>query len=148
MTIKPETKFITKVNDKLPIAVRPRSAKARATSDGRLIHYEKMNNPYSSGTADGWYSAAGGDLWVEFKYLSCVPQRSIVSPSKLLTELQMKWLNGRHEEGRNVAVVIGCPAGGVVLVNRAWEKDLPAEVFKTLMVSVVDLAHWIHDQVL
>ncbi len=148
MAVKPESSFIARVNDKLPIAVRPRSAKAREASDGRLIHYEKMNNPYSSGTADGWYSAAGGDLWVEFKYLPSIPQRSIVSPTKLLSELQLKWLNGRYEEGRNVAVAIGCPAGGVVLVDRAWEKDLPAEVFKTLMVSVVDLAHWIHDQVL
>lgn len=148
MPVKPENTFIAKVNDRLPIEVRPRSAKARAASDGRLIHYEKMNNPYSSGTADGWYSAAGGDLWVEFKHLPSVPQRAIVSPKKLLSELQLKWLNGRYEEGRNVAVVIGCPAGGVVLVDRAWEADLSAELFKTLMLSIVDLANWIRSQVL
>jgi len=148
VTTKPENLFIGRVNDKLPIAVRQRSAKAREASDGRLIHYEKMNNPYSSGTADGWYSGAGGDLWVEFKYLPSVPLRSIVSPTKLLTDLQLKWLNGRYEEGRNVAVVIGCPAGGVVLVNRAWESDLPADFFKTLMMSVIDLANWIRNQVL
>lgn len=145
---KPENLFIARVNDRLPIAVRPRSAKARAAAAGQTIHYEKMNNPYSSGTADGWYSASGGDLWVEFKYLPSVPQRATVSPSKLLSELQLRWLNGRCEEGRNVAVVIGCPAGGVVLVDRAWETDLSAEVFKSLILSVDNLADWIRNQVL
>lgn len=145
---KPESLFIARVNDKLPIAVRPRSAKARALANGQTIHYEKMNNPYNSGTADGWYSASGGDLWVEFKHLPSTPQRATISPAKLLSELQLRWLNGRHGEGRNVAVVIGCPAGGVVLVDRAWETTLSAEVFRSLMLSVDNVADWIRNQVL
>lgn len=147
MPVKPETRFIGLVNNRLPIKKRRSSTKARAASPECLIHYEKMNNPYSSGTFDGWYSAKR-DLWVEFKYLPTVPVRTTVSPRKLLSELQLNWGNDRYDEGRSVAVIIGCPAGGVVLTDRAWERDLSADEFKTLMVSVDDLATWLIGQVL
>ena len=147
VSVKSETSFIGRLNNRLPIKKRPGSAKARAANPGRHIHYEKMNNPYSSGTFDGWYSGKR-DLWVEFKYLPTVPVRATIYPRKLLSELQLNWGNERHDEGRSVAVIIGCPAGGVALVNRAWEKDLSAEEFKTLMLSMDNLASWLLNQVL
>ena len=147
MSVKPETSFIGRLNNRLPIKKRPGSAKARAANPGRHIHYEKMNNPYSSGTFDGWYSGKR-DLWVEFKYLPTVPVRATICPHKLLSELQLNWGNERYDEGRSVAVIIGCPAGGVVLVDRAWEKNLSAEQFKTMMLSMDELASWLINQVL
>jgi hypothetical protein len=147
MPAKPETRFIGLLNNRLPIKKRRESARSRAAYPERHIHYEKMNNPYSSGTFDGWYSGKR-DLWIEFKYLPTVPVRATVSARKLLSELQFNWGNERHEEGRAVAVIIGCPAGGVVLVDRAWEQDLSADQFKTLMLSLDDLAAWVVEQVL
>lgn len=145
MAIKPENSFISKVNDQLPIKQRRGSSRARQLYPD-WIHYEKMNNPYRSGTADAWYSAAS-DLWVEFKYLPVRPLHTTVEPLKLLTELQTHWLNDRWTEGRNVCVVIGCPGGGVVLDDCRWNHDIPASLFHSLFLSVVDLAAWIRSQV-
>ena len=130
MAAKPENTFIAKVHRLLP----------------HDLHKEKMNNPYSSGTADVWYSGNGGDLWVEYKYLPRTPQRADVNPKKLLSELQSRWLSGRHHEGRNIAVIIGCPDGGVVLRDCAWEKVISATTFVSLVLSRSDLAEWIRKQ--
>ena len=130
MAIKPENTFISGVHKHIP----------------RHIHREKMNNPYSSGTADVWYSGKGGDLWVEYKWIPRIPQRGVVAPQKLLSALQMKWLNDRYNEGRNVNVIIGCPAGGVLLLDRLWECDLTAAGFTSLIRSRHDLADWISSQ--
>ena len=66
---------------------------------------------------------------------------------KLLSALQADWLNNRFEEGRNVAVIVGCKAGGVVLQNKEWEEDIPIERFKSMLKSPRDLADWIRRQV-
>ena len=105
-----------------------------------------MNNPYSSGTADGWYSGTAGDLWIEYKFLPRIPQRVSVKPRELLSDLQVEWLNERHGEGRNVAVIIGCPDGGVLLREREWEKELCSQAFQTLIRSRSNLAEWILEQ--
>ncbi len=145
MAIKPENSFISKVNDQLPIKKRSGSSRARLLYP-EWIHYEKMNNPYRSGTADAWYSALS-DLWVEFKYLPSQPVRTIVQPLNLLTELQAQWLNDRWVEGRNVCVIIGCPDGGIVLKDRHWNEVVSVDLFHSLFLSVVDLASWIRLQV-
>lgn len=148
MASKPETKFIESVNRLLPLKRLKMCAKVREGLDpSQHIHYEKMNNPYSSGTADCWYSGCGGDLWIEYKYIPRIPQRGVVSPMKLLSALQAEWLRGRYDEGRSAAVVIGCPTGGVLLLDRDWEADLPAASFVSLILSRTDLADWIKTQV-
>lgn len=129
MAQKPETVFITSVHKHLP----PKP----------LLHREKMNNPYSSGTADVWYSGSKSDLWIEYKFLPRIPQRGSVKPLDLLTALQAEWLKGRHQEGRNVAVIIGCPAGGVLLRDRDWENEIPAKEFVSQLKSRPELGAWI-----
>ena len=63
MANKPETTFITSVNRLLPIgAVEDVPLFEPIPMKRKWIGYEKMNNPYSSGTADSWYSGKGGDL--------------------------------------------------------------------------------------
>lgn len=145
MAIKPENAFISKVNDRLPIKKRSRSSQARQIYPD-WIHYEKMTNPYRSGTADAWYSAVA-DLWVEFKYLPTRPINAIVRPLELLTALQVQWLNDRCVEGRNVCVIIGCPDGGVILKERQWNQSFPATLFNSLTLSLDDLASWIRSQI-
>lgn len=147
MANKPETTFITSVNRLLPIKRLKMCASVRSKVHlDEWIGYEKMNNPYSSGTADSWYSGKGGDLWIEYKFLPRIPQRGSVSPTKLLSALQLEWLTERYEEGRNVAVVIGCPTGGVLLLDRLWEVELTAAKFTSLIRSRSDLASWIKEQ--
>lgn len=147
MASKPETTFIASVNRLLPLKRLKMCASVRTdTHKTKWIGYEKMNNPYSSGTADSWYSGKGGDLWIEYKFLPRIPQRGSVSPTKLLSALQLQWLTERYEEGRNVAVIIGCPTGGVLLRDRTWECELTASQFTSLIRPRSDLASWIKEQ--
>lgn len=134
MSSKPETVFIASVHKHLP--PKPQ------------LHREKMNNPYSSGTADVWYSGSLRDLWIEYKFLPRVPSRAAVVPTKLLSALQLEWLNDRYAEGRNVGVIIGCPTGGVVLRDKEWENEIPAKEFATRIQSRSELAKWLTGQVI
>lgn len=112
---------------------------------GPFVYHEKMNNPYHSGTADVWYSGITGDLWVEYKYLPKIPKRTEVLPA--CTPLQLKWLGNRLDEGRNVAVVLGTPEGGVIYRDRAWLVPLSPDEFRKKMISKADLANWIYSEV-
>lgn len=130
MSTKAETTFYAGVNKHLP----------------RHIYRVKMNNPYVGGIPDCWYSGNSGDLWIEYKWIPRVPQRGVVSPLKLLSPLQAKWLTERHAEGRSVGVIVGCPTGGVILHGITWQQELPAKQFNALVVSRLDLAQWIESQ--
>lgn len=105
MSAKPETTFYTAVHRLLP----------------EKLHREKMHNPYRGGTPDVWYSGNADDLWVEYKYVKAVPKKAPILISKELSALQLKWLNDRAKEGRNVAVILGTPLGAVVYEHRSWE---------------------------
>lgn len=131
MAIKPENQFITGVHKYL--------------ASVRVLHREKMNNPYRGGTADYWYSAKKNDLWIEYKFLPRVPQKGVVTPA--LSELQKRWLAGRYEEGRNVGVIVGCPAGGVVLRDLEWEQPISVTEFLKRIQTREELALWLTQQV-
>jgi hypothetical protein len=147
--MKPENRFIAAVNRHLPLKKLRSHASVRARyPEVKHIYYEKMNNGFRGGTWDAWYSGRGGDLWVEFKYLARLPQRASVKPFELLSPLQLDWGHERLNEGRNVAVIVGCPAGGVLLRNRAWMLELPPEQFHERVRSRDDLAAWIMGQLL
>ena len=148
MASKPETRFIASINRLLPLKKRKECINARNRyPDSKHIHYEKMNNPYSSGTADCWYSGKVGDCWLEYKYLPRIPQRVSVKPFELLSALQKEWLEERHSEGRTVAVIIGCPDGGVLLRDGEWNEEITPQRYASLLLSRTDLAEWILTQV-
>lgn len=138
MAVKPENAFITGVHKHLP--------------PPKLFHREKMNNPYRGGTADWWYSSKR-DLWVEYKFIPTIPARGRVIPK--LSALQLEWLTGRHGEGRNVKVIVGCPQGGCVIPRDAWQNGLSVDSFKTLLLTRRSLADYLlseteyrdHDQI-
>lgn len=129
MSAKPEGTFTRGVHKYLP-------------SD---VYFMKNNNPYLGGPADCWYSAKRADLWVEYKYIPKVPVTADVVPN--LSALQTEWLRGRHKEGRNVAVIVGCPDGGVVLRNLKWEKPIPRAEFVRSIQTRAELAAWIYNEV-
>ena len=120
MSRKPETTLIAGVNKFLPAGV----------------HCEKTNNPYRKGMADVWYSAFPCDLWVEYKWLPRIPKKPFLAD---LSVLQLNWLRDRYNEGRNVAVIVGCPNGVIILRNLSWEQPTTFDDLKTRR----EAAEWI-----
>ena len=127
MSAKPESTFIRGVHDKFV----------------KAPHYEKMHNPYRGGTWDVWYSGLLGDLWIEYKWMKKYPLRGIIHPD--LSPLQKNWGWARHQEGRNLAVVIGTPAGGVLLENPMhWLNGVHVSVCRNHFTrSKQELACWV-----
>ena len=63
-----------------------------------------------------------------------------------MTLLQLQWLRGRYEEGRNVCVIVGTPVGGVIMRGLEWEAGVTAEDFVRRTVPVKELTAWIAQQ--
>ena len=125
--MKPESRFITSVNAKIP----------------KTVHREKMHNVYRGGTFDVWYSGSKADLWIEYKWIPRIPARGRVVPD--MSSLQLQWGKGRSAEGRGVLVVVGCPEGAVMLpFPSQWEAGVTAEEFRRALVTKSTLAAWIH----
>lgn len=103
------------------------------------IYRWKIADRYTGGVPDAWYSGPRGDLWVEYKYLPHVPKRQWTVP---LTPLQLRWLAARHDEGRAVAVIVGSPAGGIALTDRAWEDKISVRNWST----IPELTTWLKRQ--
>lgn len=125
---KPENSYIRKVHKLIP-----------------SVYAEKMNNPWRAGTADVWYSGATGDLWVEYKYIERIPRSQAILPD--LTPRQRRWLNNRYDEGRNIAVVLGTPTGGVIYRNKEWMSPRSYDELIGLVVPNGEIARWIYSQV-
>lgn len=129
MARKAETVFIASVHKHLAVGV----------------YREKMNNPYRSGTADVWYSGQK-DLWVEYKFLPTLPKRAGTMITLGLSENQKIWLRDRHKEGRHVAVICGCKAGGVVFNGLSWDQPVSVPEFTSRVLPRQELAAWLLSQ--
>ena len=130
MSTKPESTFIGSVHKKF---------------SGKKPYIEKMYNPLRSGTPDVYYSGDVGDLWVEYKFVPRIPRSAEILPD--LTPRQRRWLNDRFAEGRNVAVVLGTPDGGVIYRNKEWNTPLSSTELKARLVPKEGVAQWIKSQV-
>lgn len=134
MSTKPETTFYESVHRRL---------KKRAPE----VYFEKMYNPYRGGTWDVWYSGKKRDLWVEYKWMPKIPARPTTLVVPGLSALQLAWGAGRYEEGRNLAVILGCPEGGVIYQDLGWEEEMEASIFKQMIKDRDAVANWIIQQV-
>lgn len=138
MSKGPENRFITSVHRLLPPVDE--------------AYRMKNHNEYNGGIADVWYSGKVADLWVEYKFIA-VPKRATTmidlcdTKKDLLTALQQEWLSGRHKEGRNVAVIVGCEAGGVILPDLAWKQPLSTGDFVSRITTRKSIADWIMQRV-
>ena len=126
---KPETRYYTAVHKLLP----PLSE----------LHREKMHNIYRGGTADVWYSGTLDDLWVEYKWIAVLPKKAPVCLERELSPLQQRWLTGRHEEGRNVAVILGTPEGAWVCEGVAWKEPIIPDAIRTIGITKQNVADYI-----
>lgn len=89
----------------------------------RDVYVWPINDNYQAGVPDHYYSGHANDLWAEYKYFPTDKDSfDLLKPASRprLTSLQQHWLNGRHDEGRAVWVVVGFPSGGVILMNQEW----------------------------
>lgn len=128
MSRKPESVFSTSVHKHLPPS----------------LYRVKNNNPYAGGIPDFWFSGPKTDLWIEYKYIARIPKAGIKAD---LSALQLKWLHDRHIEGRNVAVIVGCKDGGLILRDLAWENTIPPDRYALDILPRSALAHWIQSEV-
>ena len=128
MSQKPETVFYTAVHKLLP----------------KTVYHEKMHNPYRGGTPDVWYSGNKDDLWVEYKYIKAPPKKAEIHVRKQLSPLQLKWLDERYEEGRNVAVILGTPLGSLFFESRTWNSvAVTADYITKYGLTKRQVADWI-----
>lgn len=130
MSTKPENTFIAAVHKKL---------------GPEKPYFEKMYNPLRSGTPDVYYSGDIGEMWIEYKYIPRIPRSEEIRPD--LTPRQSRWLNNRHTEGRNVAVVLGTPDGAVIYRNREWDSPLTHTELRGRLLTKEEVAKWITTQV-
>lgn len=125
MSSKPETTFIHSIHRHLP----------------KEVYREKMANPYRGGTPDVWYSGMKRDLWVEYKF---IPKLAVRVPNKTgLSELQLIWLRDRQAEGRNVAVIVGHPEGGMIF-HAPFVKEIDTATLLQNTLTRSQLAGWIY----
>lgn len=126
MSQKPENVFINSVHQKF---------------GGPKPYFEKTNNPWRAGTPDVYYSGSKSELWIEYKFLPKIPKSAEILPD--LTPRQRRWLNERFNEGRNVAVVLGTPDGGVIYRNKEWMNPLSSTEIEAKLLSRAEIARWI-----
>jgi hypothetical protein len=134
MPAKPETTFTQAVHKIL----------GSLEHNGHRTYYEKMFNPYRSGTPDVWYSGYSADLWIEYKYIPVLPVRADIKLD--LSERQKEWISLRRLEGRNVVVVCGSKCGAVIFVNGDWLNPISPAEFQQRAISRKELALWIFNQ--
>lgn len=99
----------------------------------------KNHNAYIGGIPDAWYSGNRADLWIEYKYLPVKAPRITVIPD--LSELQLRWIIDRDIEGRDIWVIVGCKAGGVIYKDiETVIAGLPADQFIANLQPYKELA--------
>lgn len=126
MAAKPETNFYSAIHKLLK---------------GKVFAM-KNYNPLQGGIPDCWYSGGARDLWVEYKFVK-LPVRPTTPVKVDLSDLQRLWLNDRLSEGRNVAVIVGCARGGVVMEQGAWNLTWTALDFDAALQTKQELASWL-----
>lgn len=133
MSSKPEASFIRSVHKYIP----------------KELYTEGMANPYRGGTPDRYYEGNNGVLWVEYKYFPKLPPViELTSPKAKvkLSKLQEDWLRRAYNNGLNVAVIAGCPDGGIIFSGISWDAQwLRAEAVDFIRPRK-EVAEWISSQ--
>ena len=106
------------------------------------VYVWKINCNFAKGVPDAYYSGAIEDLWIELKYLQKLPKKAKVVPN--LSSLQKKWLLRARKQGRNVAVIVGSPEGGFLLLDPVeWQEGFIPSDYKCFTKQ--ELARWIEE---
>jgi hypothetical protein len=91
-------------------------SKLRALLKPRVQHIQSMASLASNGTPD-IYISDRRDCWLEIK----VDEKTKGAIKPKLSALQSFWLDHRHDEGRNVMVIVGTSTKEAILYkNKNW----------------------------
>ena len=110
----------------------------------KRVYKWKIMNMMQNGVPDCYFSGPAGDLWVEVKYITA-PKRDTTKIIPNLSPLQLKWLEERANEGRNVAVLIGSNIGSTILEGKYFDGYLTR---KNLTATKQQVIEWIETQTL
>ena len=100
----------------------------------KSIYVWPINDSWHAGVPDHYYSGQGADLWCEYKFFPKDRTKfDLTLPEKTpkLTRVQQAWLNSRHDEGRQIRVIVGMPSGGVILQDKEWLQPVEIECILT-----------------
>ena len=117
------------------------------------VYKWKINDNFHGGVADAYYSGEGGDLWVEYKYISKPPKRPTTAIKTCLTDQQLNWLESRQGEGRSVALIIGITApegfkGRDNIIVTDLDQEITLDSFSSSAIDKRGVADYIIDTVL
>jgi hypothetical protein len=112
----------------------------------RLPYVWKIHANYQAGVPDWYASGLKQDMWIENKrvYRDAAQPPKILDLSdtdKYLSLNQQLWLGKRHDEGRNVAVIVFGRVGHVFLPGNEWKRPLPREEFIERAIDMPTLAN-------
>lgn len=118
----------------------------------KRVHQEKTNNSFRGGIPDDYYESNGtpGTLWVEYKYTYKIPRNLTLTAKNAkpnLSRLQADWLDRAYHNGQQVAVIIGCSRGGIILTDRRWMEPITADYFETNLKTRKEVMEWIETKV-
>lgn len=99
-----ERQFITKVHKNL-------------SSD---IYKWKINDSYTGGVPDCFYTGPAGHCFVEYKYKKELPKRDTTLINFNLSALQAIWLTERNKQGVPCYLVVA--VGNLVVITQNFEK--------------------------
>tara|TARA_B100000941_G_scaffold91734_1_gene63654 strand:+ start:2028 stop:2429 length:402 start_codon:yes stop_codon:yes gene_type:complete len=99
-----ERQFITKVHKNL-------------SSD---IYKWKINDSYTGGVPDCFYTGPAGHCFVEYKYKKELPKRDTTLINFNLSVLQAIWLTERNKQGVPCYLVVA--VGNLVVITQNFEK--------------------------
>lgn len=134
MARKPEAVFVSSVNKHVP----------------KHVYHEGISQTFRGGTPDRYYEGNKDVMWVEYKFTQDIKRELVLTDPKkkpALSPLQQRWLKRAHGNGRKVAVIVGCPQGGVILPGDAWLDPISKTDFESRLVSRNEVAQWIEEQV-
>jgi len=102
----------------------------------------KINDTYAGGVPDAFYAGPACCLFVEYKYVT-LPKKETSLVRTSLSEQQKLWLNRMLAIDKHVAVVIGSPIGGLILLNGLWNSPLTKTQFTKYALTKKEIANWI-----
>jgi len=111
-----------------------------------VVYAWKIHDNITSGILDAYFSGTARDFWIEFKFAEKLPKSiNLVTRTHVpcLSGKQLRWIDGRYAEGRNVGVILSDMKRSIILLNRDWYNTIDTT---TMPLTRQDVIAWITHQ--
>ena len=108
----------------------------------RLAYVWKIQASYEAGVPD-WFASDKHAWWVENKRFAAKNPPlllDLTDPKKYLSMNQQLWLERRHNEGRNVGVIVFGEPGHIWLPGREFQTPIAREDYLSRAMTMDNLA--------